>query len=176
MKPERADNILRKFPILFSTFLTRGDKAKYQFCVGDGWYYIVDNICKGIYHLIGDKDVNVDVLQIKEKFGGLRFYYTITDIADRSTFEIIVEKVDWWIRGFMCKHGMAKTYWKLYKIRTKYYKTIYEKIREIVDEGELLSYRTCEICSAEGDTRSINHYLVTLCDEHAKIETERKMK
>lgn len=40
---------------------------------GNGWYKIIDNLCKTIETLIKD-DNYPEVHQIKEKFGGLRFY------------------------------------------------------------------------------------------------------
>jgi len=44
-------------------------------CTGDGWYWLIDNLCLQLQH---DTDVNdqpqVVASQVKEKFGGLRFY------------------------------------------------------------------------------------------------------
>jgi hypothetical protein len=51
------------------------------FCIGKGWYQIVDSLCNQIQNYINwhksDEQVvpQVVVEQIKEKFGGLRFYY-----------------------------------------------------------------------------------------------------
>ena len=50
---------------------------------GDGWYNIIDTLCHQIqwhieHNLRKDEDpeaVNVEAAQVKEKFGGLRFYY-----------------------------------------------------------------------------------------------------
>jgi len=50
---------------------------------GDGWYNIIDTLCGQIqwhieHNLDKDEDpeaVNVEATQVKEKFGGLRFYY-----------------------------------------------------------------------------------------------------
>ena len=49
---------------------------------GDGWYNIVDALCGQIQnhleHNIKDNDgtIVVEATQVKEKYGGLRFYYT----------------------------------------------------------------------------------------------------
>jgi len=47
---------------------------------GDGWYTLLDTLCSSIQH---DLDTcqkgevrQVKAVQVKEKFGGLRFYYT----------------------------------------------------------------------------------------------------
>lgn len=51
------------------------------FAVGPGWWPIIKSLCRQIQHHIdwkskqGNPIPQVTVLQIKEKFGGLRFYY-----------------------------------------------------------------------------------------------------
>jgi hypothetical protein len=51
------------------------------FAVGKGWYPILERLCSNIQHHIdwkekqGNPIPQVTVAQIKEKFGGLRFYY-----------------------------------------------------------------------------------------------------
>jgi hypothetical protein len=48
------------------------------FAVGAGWWPIIESLCENIqYHTDWwNKNRQVVVEQIKEKFGGLRFYYT----------------------------------------------------------------------------------------------------
>jgi hypothetical protein len=52
------------------------------FAVGAGWYPILETLCANIQHHIdwrvkqGKEIAQVEVDQIKEKFGGLRFYYS----------------------------------------------------------------------------------------------------
>jgi len=51
------------------------------FAVGAGWYHILEKLCANIQSHIdwkvkqGQEIAQVEVEQIKEKFGGLRFYY-----------------------------------------------------------------------------------------------------
>jgi hypothetical protein len=51
------------------------------FAVGAGWYPILEELCSSIQHHIDWKNRRSEVVsqvtvdQIKEKFGGLRFYY-----------------------------------------------------------------------------------------------------
>ena len=58
------------------------------FCCGDGWEKIIYNLSKKITEL----DPNVEAVQVKEKFGGLRFYIgpVIQDKADK-VYEAISE-------------------------------------------------------------------------------------
>lgn len=56
-------------------------------CIGEGWWPILESLCDQIHHHVkwkneqkdkynrGDGCAPVTVTQIKEKFGGLRFYY-----------------------------------------------------------------------------------------------------
>jgi hypothetical protein len=51
------------------------------FAIGEGWWPIIESLCSNIQHYINWKNreseivPQVVVAQIKEKFGGLRFYY-----------------------------------------------------------------------------------------------------
>jgi hypothetical protein len=51
------------------------------FCVGEGWWPILQALCSNIQHYLNWKNRQSEVVpqvvvaQIKEKFGGLRFYY-----------------------------------------------------------------------------------------------------
>jgi hypothetical protein len=53
-----------------------------SFAVGKGWYPILETLCANIQSHIdwrvkqGQDIAQVEVAQIKEKFGGLRFYYS----------------------------------------------------------------------------------------------------
>ena len=85
------------------------------FCdINKGWYGLVKNLIEELIAAGWDKHIH----QIKEKFGGLRFY-----ISEGNN--------------------------EIYKIIEKY---------------ELLSYKTCELCSNEGKLRK-GGWLVTLCDK-----------
>ena len=71
---EFAKRMETKFPKMFS--------GKYGgFAVGEGWWPILEKLCSNIQHHIDWKNKQsevvpqVTVAQIKEKFGGLRFYY-----------------------------------------------------------------------------------------------------
>jgi hypothetical protein len=69
-----AKNMEERFPLMFAN--------KYGgFAVGAGWYSIIESLCSNIQQHIDWKEKQnnpipqVVVEQIKEKFGGLRFYY-----------------------------------------------------------------------------------------------------
>jgi hypothetical protein len=66
--------MLKRFPAMFA-------KPYGGFCVDEGWWPILTNLCANIQHHLDWKNKTeevvpqVTVAQIKEKFGGLRFYY-----------------------------------------------------------------------------------------------------
>ena len=66
------------------------------FAIGPGWYHIVEELCGNIaWHLKGLKaDVRPDfkVVQVKEKFAGLRFY---VDNADATINGMIYMAEGW---------------------------------------------------------------------------------
>jgi hypothetical protein len=87
---EELDNALCvKYPKIFAQRnLPMNETAMcWGFCCGDGWYDILNSLCSQIQHHIdwkqeqkekynrGEGCVQVVAVQVKEKFGGLRFYY-----------------------------------------------------------------------------------------------------
>ena len=85
MKPELQNKLFEKYPKIFrqkdldmkQTLMCWGMEC------GDGWYNIIDVLCCQVqnhlkHNLKKDQDpaaVNVEAVQVKEKYGGLRFYY-----------------------------------------------------------------------------------------------------
>jgi hypothetical protein len=70
-----ANHMEERFPKMFA-------EPYGGFCCGEGWWPILEALCGQIQHHINWKNKQsevvpqVTVAQIKEKFGGLRFYYT----------------------------------------------------------------------------------------------------
>lgn len=77
MSPEKQDHLKNKFPKIFSN--------NFYFECGDGWFDLLDCLCEDIQSYINWKykempveelpTVQVEATQVKEKFGGLRFYH-----------------------------------------------------------------------------------------------------
>lgn len=86
MSPDLESKILDRFPKMFP-----GRKLAIDFgiCVGDGWYDIVNDLCERIQKHIDTFHVDqITVVQIKEKFGTLRFY---TDHGNETVRNFIDE-------------------------------------------------------------------------------------
>jgi hypothetical protein len=107
MRDELDNQLCEKYPKIFKD--RHGDPKETLMCwgfeCGDGWYQILDSLCGQIQSYIdwknrsaeaGYKDFTpveqVVAVQIKEKFGGLRFYYEGGD----SKIEGMVRMAESW--------------------------------------------------------------------------------
>jgi hypothetical protein len=79
MRRELEQKLVERWPSWFkvngSTYETRMADG---FAHGDGWFDIVWRLCEGLETLVAETEKATrrpfEVLQVKEKFGGLRFY------------------------------------------------------------------------------------------------------
>jgi hypothetical protein len=93
MSPELEDKLIKKYPKLFRQV----NLPMNQTCMcwglecGNGWFNIIDNLCKNIQKHIDDNGLDqVEFQQIKEKFGGLRVYFAYGD----SYIDDLVEQAE----------------------------------------------------------------------------------
>jgi len=88
---EFEQRMKERFPNMFS-------QPYGGFTVGPGWWPIIESLCGNIQHHIDWKNkesevvAQVVVAQIKEKFGGLRFYYSGGD----DTIDGMVRMAEAW--------------------------------------------------------------------------------
>ena len=71
----------------------------FGFEIGDGWYKIMHDLVTGLAKI--DTEKSIKVMQVKEKFGGLRFYFNgepagkeasaLVDIAEDRSFNTCEE-------------------------------------------------------------------------------------
>lgn len=76
MTRERNDALTAKYPKIFS--LNKDTKLSMPCECGDGWYWLLDHLCAAIQGYL-DSNQHLEIpqvvaVQVKEKFGGLRFY------------------------------------------------------------------------------------------------------
>jgi len=111
MTEDKTKEIIQKYPKIF--------KESFWFEHGDGWFQLIDNLCYKLQSYVDDFD-NIDQIkagQVKEKFGGLRFYtdeggddysYTLIREAEHQSYNICetcgapgsVQKMTGWL---MCR-------------------------------------------------------------------------
>jgi hypothetical protein len=97
MKKELQDNLFKKYPKIFKQKDMPANKTAmcWGISVGDGWYNIIDTLCSLIQDRVDwlngegihtyrkmPKDhikINIEAVQVKEKWGALRFYLNQSD-------------------------------------------------------------------------------------------------
>jgi hypothetical protein len=87
MRKELQDRLYEKYPEIFKN--KDGDSKEtlmcFGICCGDGWYFLINNLCKSIKNYVEWKNrvakpeedqcgISVVAEQVKQKYGSLRFY------------------------------------------------------------------------------------------------------
>ena len=106
MKKELQNKLFEKYPTIFrQKDLDRTITAMcYGICCGDGWFDLIDEMCGNIQNRMENvnrgKDDNdhliCEATQVKEKWGGLRFYVQgsddyidgVIDLAESMSYRI----------------------------------------------------------------------------------------
>ena len=102
MSPELDAHLCVKHPHIFAD--RQGDITFTAMCwgfrVGDGWYPLLDVLCEELQRDTAEKGApQVVATQVKEKFGGLRFYVksaserqrAMIDLAEALSFHLCEE-------------------------------------------------------------------------------------
>jgi len=77
MKPELQKKLLEKYPKIFVQKSLPPSQSLMCFGIecGDGWFNLIDRLCAYLQWGIDKEDeLQIEAVQVKEKFGGLRFY------------------------------------------------------------------------------------------------------
>jgi len=137
MKQRLEDQLLEDFSWL-ETRDNSYTEEKLGFCItmecDDGWYDLIHNLCQDIQNYCNTNDINTNklrLLQVKEKFGLLRFYIHILDENNDAVYlddiDDIVTKYEV-LSGHTCEvcgetgsmqacHGWLKTLCEKHKIK-----------------------------------------------------------
>ncbi len=130
------------------TRLFRGSPPTVFSHVPAGWYDLVDQLCTDIEAAVGPEPERLQVKQIKEKFGALRFYFSLDGYED----------------AFIDIHGNGG-------IRTLVRQAngprVMEQIRALVSAASERSTTTCQECGAPGVRAPRGGWVTTLCERHA---------
>lgn len=148
MKPELEKILVEKYPKIFVDYGKSHQESALSWGleVGAGWFNLIDHTCESLSHLytsglsLGDQRYvpldapTVIATQIKEKFGGLRFYYRL-ELPDKvkelekqaETDAKLKEAIDAWSRDYI------------------------QFVDGIIYMAETISMRTCERTGLKGE-------------------------
>lgn len=81
MKNELQKQLFQKYPLIFR----QKDLPITQTCMSwgiecsDGWFNLIDKLCENIQKYCDKEEFQTEATQVKEKYGGLRFYICYGD-------------------------------------------------------------------------------------------------
>jgi hypothetical protein len=115
----------------------------------DGWYQLIDNLCSRLQF---DTDTNgypqVEFTQVKEKFGGLRAYYT--SVPSKKNLEENKKYPGRLERMFGVQEGVISVF-------------------------EQLSEQTCEVCGKMDGVMQTEGWIYTRCPECMKELKKKRL-
>ena len=82
MNEKNTKYLYKKYPKLFPKEIRENPilPMYWGFMCGDGWFWLIDKLCECIQTYVdNNKKPQPVVAQVKEKFGGLRYYVDNTD-------------------------------------------------------------------------------------------------
>lgn len=92
MNEKNTKYLFEKYPKLYAQKdLPKTESLMCYGFPGDGWFELIDELSFDIQNLCDQKGFQVEAVQVKSKWGGLRFYITSTDECDVDTsdYEIL---------------------------------------------------------------------------------------
>lgn len=130
MTRELDEQLFNDFEFFHPERSMRSGLMCFGFEVGDGWYELIRELCEELKEMLPDIQQDpeygeFEVLQVKEKFGGLRFYtnwateemYEKISDAEGKSFKICEEcgqpaqvRVGGWIRTLCDYHAKKAGY------------------------------------------------------------------
>ncbi len=90
MNKENTEKLFTRFKFFRPERSIRESLMAFGFECGDGWFELIWNLCSVIEILLPPK-AEFEVLQVKEKYGGLRFYFG----GGGESFDLIQTVVNW---------------------------------------------------------------------------------
>lgn len=154
-EPINDDNVIR-LALSHASLFKRGIPD--DSTLPDGWYDCVDRLCADIERELGKQLTScVHVLQIKEKFGRLRFYCSF---VGNDGVPADARIGDDHAHISMSTEQEASTMRDVGSAR--------QRLGALVCAAEEASARICRACGNPGARRSLS-WIRTLCDEHFQI-------
>ena len=100
MNPKLEAYLAEKYPQLYKLSY-HGKIYNCPFECGDGWFYMMDELSQKLTDL--EVCDCIHIAQIKEKFGTLSYYYSISPLPINSNLQILHYDIDDIVREYCCK-------------------------------------------------------------------------
>ena len=169
------NGFMDRFPILFQD--SKKPMSETCMCWGIecpiGWFHILEQLCTVLefYNMEFTKNHGIAIIadQVKEKFGTLRFYYTIREV-DKDGVEKVPETTD---------DSRISTEENKRRIYMDYLELLADNI---ISEADGMTEKTCADCGVPLDkenlveTKGWISYICKECDEKRHKEWEEDLK
>jgi predicted NAD-dependent protein-ADP-ribosyltransferase YbiA (DUF1768 family) len=173
---DKYDLLMEKYPILFC----QRNKSQMEtcmcwgICAGEGWYESLDELCNSLEELnckFKIYGLRIQADQVKSKYAGLRFYYSI--IMERNVFtktlrfpfkffaDYIENHVDFQYKKVIDEPEQIKYFW--HEITEKEYEEEINKsnLSYKLEEKNGKYYRKSELkCAAKSHKELMNHFFI----------------
>ena len=139
------DKLIAAHPALF-----RGAPPRVPGELPDGWYGLADELCCAIESMLGPVDCAAfEVVQVKEKYGALRFYFALGGAKDH----FVDVHTGTGLRTFVKRaEGPPKM----------------DAVRQLIEMAADGSASACQTCGAPGQRLAQDGRVATLCKQHRK--------
>ena len=148
MTPNKQRVIYDAFPDLFRQGIDKTGLMQYGLCVGDGWSKLIWDLSEAItgecqrLGIEPGKPGFPQAVQVKEKFGELRFYLEVIEIPEPKFSEEEIEDIR---RG----SGPGNEKWDRYDQMRLAPRQKLDSIYALTREANKLSSTICENCGAQ---------------------------
>lgn len=175
--------IMDRYPELFAVHENGAPQLpRCSSSIPAGWLWILEHLCQQIVLLLGERVRDFRVEQIKEKFGVLRFYYSLHEPDhDSASAELSAQAADS-ISLRSNEHAVRKSVQIIrlghdceYRCYPPSGTTLDARLREAIQDAcrdaELLSAACCIHCGDTTQALLVSHaaYVHTVCHAHASI-------
>lgn len=134
----------------------------YQFCgeniglsIANGWLPQFAELCKSVDELLGENKRGFHWVQLKEKFGSARYYWSIKGRHDSVRVDLISSKK---VISLATSPSVSKSQPQ----------ALFDQLSEMISAAEAKTHGHCIVCGAPGKVDQREGYVLVLCDKHAK--------
>ena len=123
--------------------------------IANGWLPEFAELCKNIDDLLGENKRGFHWVQLKEKFGSARYYWSVKGRKDSVRVDLISSK-------------KVVSYETIPPGTKSPSQALFDQLSEMIDSAEAKTRNHCIVCGAAGKIDQHEGYVLLLCEMHAK--------